>query len=85
MSFAAKIAYQTALVYDIRANVKGHDAFYILQVDKARHSAFKQAMAADGPLDITAYGEILHYDFGEPSDALKAELREKFGMYEDHS
>jgi hypothetical protein len=40
------------------------------------------ALKASAAIDLRDYGTILHSGWGEPSEQLKAELREKYGMYE---
>jgi hypothetical protein len=81
--FAAKIIKQTALVYDIRWTDENDTAFYaIFEAQKSRHSAFLERMKGQGTFNLEDYGQVLHLGFNDPDDALKAQLREKYGMYE---
>ena len=84
--FAAKILKQTALVYDIRWKDKSGTAFYaIFEAEKNRHRAFLEKVKGDDTFNLKEYGKVLHIGFGEPDDALKEELREAYGMYEENN
>lgn len=83
MSFVTKSGYKVSEVFDIRAVVEGIPAFYIVKVEKSKAEEFQAAVDAPGALDLTAWGEVLHYGIKEPDAALKAELHKKYGMYEE--
>jgi hypothetical protein len=80
-NFVAKIIKESALVYDIRLKRGELDTFMILQVEKSKHANFLKKMEGTEPFDATEFGTILHQGLAEPNDALKEELREKYGMY----
>jgi hypothetical protein len=82
--FADKIRRGSALVYEIRRRDEtGAEQFVIFQADPARHRVFLQKMEGNAPFALTDYGTVLHEGWGEPDDALKAELRRAYGMYEE--
>ena len=81
--FAAKILKQTALVYDIRWRDVSSTSFYaIFEADKGKHAAFLERMKSDETFNLKDYGTVLHLGFGEPDEALREELRQKYGMYQ---
>lgn len=80
-SFASKIEKNTALVYDLRATKNEKTRFFIVRIDPARHDAYLRAFNENNNLNLKDYGKVLHMGKGEPSDDLKAELHEKYGMY----
>ena len=51
--------------------------------NKPKFKAFNTAWDSDEAMDFNDYGTILHRGFGNPSEELKAELREKYGFYEE--
>lgn len=83
MSFAARIERNDALVYDLRVTKNGRTRFFIIKVKPSLHQAYLRKMNSTEAFDLKDYGEILHRGEGEPSEALRAELREKYGMYND--
>jgi hypothetical protein len=81
--FAAKIIKETALVYDLRwSDENGTDFFAIFEAEKSRHAAFLEKMKSEATFNLKEFGKVLHLGFDEPDEALKAELREKYGMYQ---
>jgi hypothetical protein len=83
-SFVAKIIKESALVYDIRTKDKqGNAVFFIIEIEKSKHNAFREKMAGDFTINLLEYGKILHQGYGEPDDTLKAQLRDAYGMYEE--
>ncbi len=80
MSFSARIAKESALVYDLRVTLDNEPRYFIVQVTPATRKAFLAAIEADAGFTIEDYGTILHRGWDEPSDALKQELHDKFGM-----
>lgn len=80
-SFVAKIIKESALVYDIRLKRGGVDTYMILEVEKSKHSNFLKKMEGAEPFNALDFGNILYQGVGEPSDELKATLKEKYGMY----
>jgi hypothetical protein len=82
--FVAKLIKQTALVYDIRTSDENDNAvFIIFEAEKSKRKAFLEKMAGDNIINLEDYGTILHQGYGEPDEALKAELKEKYGLYDD--
>ena len=79
--FAAQIAYDHHLVYDIRGTVKGEQRYFILHVEPARHAAFLKKIASGAGCNPQDYGEILYRGWDEPPEPLKQKLHEKYGMY----
>lgn len=85
-SFVAQIIKGKVMVCELAfaAHSGIGQAWYVLQVDSAKAKEFKESLKESGPITLTDYGEILHFGWGEgPDDALKAELHEKYGLYED--
>lgn len=82
-NFTARIIKEKALVYDLRFPEGEREAYFILEVERAKHKDFKHALTQQAPGDLRDYGKILYSGYGEPAESIKAELREKFGMYED--
>ena len=82
-SFAAKILQSRALVYDIRWFKDGEERFMIIDVDKERHQEFRDALEYKHNVNLKTFGKILFMDYGQPSEAIKAECREKYKMYMD--
>lgn len=82
MSFAAKIHNSRALIYDMRWQADDEAFFAILEIDKPKHDAFKRALEEKrDDVDLRVFGTVLYSGTGEPSDAIKAECREKYSMY----
>ena len=81
VSFAAQIIRDRALVYDLRTQQNGQTVYFIVKVDSSKHNAFQAAYSAGQTVNLEDFGEILYSGAGDPSDELKAELRERFGMY----
>jgi hypothetical protein len=81
MSFSARIAAQTALVYDLRVSLDGEARYFIIQVPPAKRAAFVAAIAADTGFTLEDYGTILHRGWDAPQLSLKRDLRAQFGMY----
>lgn len=82
-SYAARIEYQTALVYDVRCTVNGDPWYMIVKVDPAKHDRFLQALENGGSVNFSLYGAIIGCGRMEPSPDVKADLRQRFGMYRD--
>ena len=82
-SFAAKIQAEKALVYDLRVTLKGEARYFIIMVEPAKRNAFLKAVEQDNGYVLEDFGEILHRGWDEPSEELKTELREKYGMYDE--
>ena len=83
LGFAAQIAKEKLLVYDLRVVLNGDPCYFIIKVLPAKRQAFVRAVAEDTGFQLEDYGEILHRGLDAPSEALKAQLREQYGMYED--
>lgn len=81
MNFAAKILKENELVYGLSTVKNGRKLWYIVKIEKAKHEVFKRTLEGTALFNLTDFGEILHSGEGEPSDALKDEMREKYGMY----
>lgn len=73
---------ESDLVYDLRFPEGDGKVFFIVRVDPNLHEEFKRLLKTPQVIDLRDYGEILHSGYGEPSDALKAELKDKYGMYQ---
>jgi hypothetical protein len=80
-SFAARIAKETALVYDLRITMDGEARYFIIKVPPAKRAAFVDAVAKDAGFTLEDYGDILFRGWNEPSDEVKAILHERYGMY----
>lgn len=81
--FVASIIRQKALVYVLSCRFDDRKAWYIFEVEPAKRKEFEKRFSAGESFDATDYGTILHSGWGEgPDEALKAELREKYGLYE---
>lgn len=73
-----------ARICDIRLDQpNGKRAFLILEVDHGKAKELSEVLRLPRPLDLRDYGIILHSGWGEPPESLKAELREKYGLYGD--
>ena len=81
MSFAGHIARGSALVYDLRVTLDGEARYFIVKANPAKRAAFLNAVEKDSGFRLEDFGQILHRGWGEPGEALKALLREEYGMY----
>ncbi len=80
--FAAKLLQQRALIYDLRWTDKSSMSLYaIFEVEPSKHQSFLSQIDSDKTFNLKHYGKILHSGVNEPSEALKAELHQKYGMY----
>lgn len=79
--FASRIKRDSTLVYDLRVTIQGLKCFYIVNIIPAKRAAFLAAINKDQGYQLTDYGTILYKGWGEPSNALKMQLREEYGMY----
>lgn len=80
--FAARIIRDTAIIYTFWLNQPaGKKAFFILEVDKAKHAAFQQALKSSAPADIADYGTVLYAGWDEPSKEKQAEFQKKYGLF----
>jgi hypothetical protein len=82
MQFTDKLMKNSALVYDLRMIVDGDARFYILKVHPAKHTAFLHAMKTKQAYTLEDFAEIIERGWDEPCEELKAELHEKYGMYQ---
>jgi len=83
-TFTAKLVRQKTIVYDLRLpGFNGVVEFFILEVEPSKRKNFLRDREAGKIKRLTDYGTILHSGDGEPSPELKAELTEKYGMYEE--
>jgi len=80
--FAARIIMDNALVYELKYP-KTDNAFFILEVEKAKHTEFLRASEEGRQIDLKDFGKLLYSGYGEPSEEIKEELRKKYGMYKD--
>lgn len=79
----AAIIRQKALVYALHCVFDDRKAWYIFEVESAKRKEFEQRFTAGEQVDFTVFGMILHSGWGEePPEPLKAELRQKYGLYE---
>ena len=82
VGFTERVLKETALVYDLRwEDASGQARYGIVHVTPHKHDAFLRALEQDAPLELRDYGEVLYTGLKEPDAAIKAELREKYGMY----
>ena len=86
-SIAAKIIKETALVWHLWLNNQpnGKRAWCIIDVPKAKYKEFKRLLDSGSVFHIPDYGTILYKGWDQPSAEIKAEMREKYGMYADES
>jgi hypothetical protein len=82
MSVAAQIIRERSILYDLRSQQKGRAVYFILRINPQKQKAFKEAFDEGRTVDLHEFGDVIHSGTGEPSEALKAELREKYGLYE---
>ena len=84
--FAEQITREKALVYDVRVVLNEEPRYFIIQIPPAKRVAFLHALEKDAGFRLEDYGDILYRGWDAPDDALKAELRERYGMYshEEH-
>jgi hypothetical protein len=83
-SMVAQILRDRARICDIRLDQpNGERSYFILEVDHGKTKELSEALTLPKPLDLRDYGTILHSGWGEPPESLKAELREKYGLYQD--
>jgi hypothetical protein len=56
-------------------------AFYCVLVQPAKEQLFLRAIESKGVIDLERYGKIIGSCYGkEPTEELRAELREKYGF-----
>ncbi len=82
MAFVDKIvSSKSEFIYKVNAtDSTGRRAFYYILVDKLKLKEFL-AMKPDGRYDLADFGQILASGYGdEPSDDVKAILKEKYGF-----
>jgi hypothetical protein len=80
--FTAKIIKEKALVYEL-SFPETDGAFFILEVDRAKHKDFTRVIKESCNIDLKDYGNILYSGYGMPSNEVKDLLRKKYGLYED--
>jgi len=80
-SFAGQSSSKSALIYDLRARLRGEQRYFILSVTPAKHNAFLQLVKKDAGFRLEEYGEILYRGWDEPNEEIKALLRAQYGMY----
>ncbi len=81
--FTARIEQSRALVYDLRVTLNAERRYFIIRVERSRHAAFLRAVERDQGFIFEDFGDILHRGWDEPDEDLKADLRQRFGMYAD--
>lgn len=84
--FISKIIREKSIIYHYETTlVNGQKYFFILDIDKSKHKKFQEDISIPQEIDLNNYGKILHKGYGQPSKELKAELKQKYGLYEDES
>lgn len=78
-----RMARSRALVYDLRATLNGERRFFIIQIAPAKRAAFLRAVERHREFRLEDFGAILHRGWGEPDEALKADLDRRFRLYAD--
>lgn len=78
-SFASRAASQKTRFYGLTYTPQGRpQEYYYLLVDPLKEKAFLRALDGQDAFALREYGVIVASGFGEPSDALKQEMREKY-------
>ena len=81
-SMTAKIIREKALVYGLWVDQPGNrKAYFVLEVESAKHNDLKRLLGSGESITLTDYGNILYSGWTEPDDTLKAEFREKYGLF----
>lgn len=82
--FISKIIREKSIIYHYETNLEsGKKYFFILDIDKSKHKKFQEDISIPQEINLNDYGKILHKGYGQPSDELKAELKQKYGLYEN--
>ena len=81
LGFAKIIGSKSALVYDLRITIDGIKKFFIVKIKSTHHQAFLQALKKNAGFDLADFGTIIYSGRNEPSEQIKAILREKYDMY----
>ena len=56
----------------------GRKAFYFMLVSRQNRAALFDALNADNRVELSKYGKIVRYNWGEASENDKAFMREKY-------
>lgn len=81
-NFALRLQAQRALIYDLRVTLESEPRFFIFEADPAKHAAFTHALMQKDAIRLEEYGTILLRGWGEPDEAMKADLHARFGLYD---
>lgn len=86
MAFAQKIIgdkfnRETAVVLYVRGTTAdGQPLYAYTALRPSEWSSFQEAVRRKQDVTLEQYGVVLHSGLGEPSPALKAEMKEKYGV-----
>jgi hypothetical protein len=69
-------------IYDLRATIHKERRYFIVRVAAAKRAAFLRAVEKDAGFRLEDFAEILHRGWDEPDEALKAQLKAQYGLYE---
>jgi len=85
-NMATRIIREKAIVYGVWVKQpNGDKAYFIVEVDKAKDNEFLKRFESKEVFDFEDYGKLLYKGWSEPDDELKAEFRDKYGLFEEQA
>ena len=83
LSYRDKIIKESALVYSFWASVQGGDRqYFILEVDKIKHSRFLKELETHQSIALEDYGQILYSNNVPPNIHEKDSFCQKYGIFQ---
>ncbi len=83
-SFVASILKTKALVCELRYLwPEEGEAWYLFEIDAPKRKEFESRLQQNDSLNLTDYGKVLYSGWEIVPENIKAEMREKYGLYEN--
>lgn len=82
--FVAKIIRGKALVYSLAVTLgDGRKAWYIFEAEKPKQQMFEQLFMTNSAFSFNDFGTVHASGWGEePPETVKAEMHQKYGLFE---
>jgi len=83
-SFVAKVMAGKERVYHLICGQPDARVWYFIKIAPPKEKAFLNALKGTEIFHPDQFGEVLHWGYGKPSDALKKEMKAQFKInYKD--
>ena len=80
-SFAEAIQSKKNRLYDLRyTSDDGESVYYFFLADPLKEKMFLKKWEGNEELDLNDFGEIINAGYGVPSEDLKSEMVDRFGI-----